>query len=115
MIPTEAMYTPFIPVLPAPGMCFPGCSLVAMDRFDRWPVGMQPGDGAPEGRERDQALQKAFSVASSIHRIRWTVDARKLKSKDREAVSPTFHLSCGSPMEFKLVIRPKKIEDARGG
>uniref|UniRef100_A0A7S0FRD3 Uncharacterized protein n=1 Tax=Pyrodinium bahamense TaxID=73915 RepID=A0A7S0FRD3_9DINO len=102
----------------APGMCFPGCTLVPMDRFARWPAGMEAGDmsgGAAETREREQALQKAFSVASSIYRIRWTVDARKLKSTDREAASPTFELSCGCPMEFKMVIHPKKVEDTRGG
>jgi len=112
MVPTEAMYTPY--VLPQPGMCFPGMTLVPMDRFDRWPVGMQPGE-VPEAKKPDQTLQKAFSVASSIYRVRWTVDARKLKTKDREAASPTFELTCGVPMQFKMVIHPRKVEDARGG
>jgi hypothetical protein len=117
MVPAEAMAVPFMMPMAGPGFCFPGCVPVAMDRFDRWPAEMQASEavGNSEKRERDLTLQRAFSVASSIHRIRWTVDARKLKTTDREAVSPTFHLSCGSPMEFKLVIRPKKIEDARGG
>jgi len=118
MVPAEAMAVPFMMPMAGPGFCFPGCVPVAMDRFDRWPAEMQACEAATcssETRKRDQTLQRAFSVASSIHRIRWTVDARKLKTTDREAVSPTFPLACGSPTEFKLVIRPKKIEDARGG
>jgi len=116
MVPAEAMAVPFMMPMAGPGFCFPGCVPVAMDRFDRWPAEMQAeAEGSIEMRKRDQTLQRAFSVASNIHRIRWTVDAKKLKTTDREAVSPTFILSCGSPMEFKLVIRPKKIEDCRGG
>mmetsp|Transcript_33645 Transcript_33645/g.80110 ORF Transcript_33645/g.80110 Transcript_33645/m.80110 type:complete len:448 (+) Transcript_33645:51-1394(+) len=119
MVPTDAMLAPVMMPAMAPGMCLPGCTLVPMDRFTRWPDGMGVDDGSyglgPEKKEREQALQKAFSVASRISRVRWTVDARRLKSKDREAASPTFELSCGSPMEFKMVIHPRKVEDARGG
>jgi len=116
MVPAEAVGVPFMMPMAGPGFCFPGCVPVAMDRFDRWPAEMQAeAAGSIEVKKRDQTLQRAFSVASNIHRIRWTVDARKLKSTDREAASPTFHLSCSSPMEFKLVIRPRKVEDSRGG
>lgn len=118
MVPTDAMLAQVMVPAMAPGMCLPGCTLVPMDRFARWPAGMcdDPSFGmSAEKKERDNALQRAFSVTSSIHRIRWTVDARRLKSKDREAASPTFELSCGCPMEFKMVIRPRKVEDARGG
>uniref|UniRef100_A0A7S4QBY3 Uncharacterized protein n=2 Tax=Alexandrium monilatum TaxID=311494 RepID=A0A7S4QBY3_9DINO len=119
MLPTDAVMAPVMVPAIAPGVCLPGCTLVPMDRFARWPAGLQGDDGTwgvgAERKERDQALQKAFSVASRIHRIRWTVDARRLKSKDREAASPTFELACDCHMEFKMVIRPRKVEDARGG
>merc|ERR1712039_170934 len=50
------------------------------------------------------------------NRIRWTVDGRKLKSKDREAVSPSFEIRLGrKEVNFKMVIRPKQVHDLRGG
>eukprot|EP00434_Breviolum_minutum_P041650 symbB.v1.2.037054.t1/scaffold5246.1/size29401/1 len=39
---------------------------------------------------RAPVLQRAFSVNSAIFRIHWTVDAKVLKSSDREKVSPPF-------------------------
>eukprot|EP00440_Ansanella_granifera_P044848 gb/GFBE01048603.1/.p1 GENE.gb/GFBE01048603.1/~~gb/GFBE01048603.1/.p1 ORF type:complete len:395 (+),score=79.93 gb/GFBE01048603.1/:1-1185(+) len=61
-------------------------------------------------------LQRAFSVTSAIFRIRWTVDARVLKSTDREKVSPPFELSVGGvTVEFKMVLRPIVSSDGRGG
>jgi len=76
----------------------------------------QDGDGtALEGPKRALALQRAFSVASSIYRIRWTVDARKLVSTDREHASPSFDLSFGEPVQFKMIMRPKVINNEKGG
>jgi len=60
-------------------------------------------------------LQRAFSVASAIFRVNWTVSARKLKSKDQFAVSPKFELSFKTPCEFKMVIHPTKTSDQKGG
>jgi len=61
-------------------------------------------------------MQTAFSVASSIYRVRWTVDARKLKSTDREMVSPSFDLSfAGGQVQFKMVMRPIAVSEGRGG
>merc|ERR1711884_438263 len=68
-----------------------------------------------EDKYRAQVLQQSFSVYSDCYRIRWTVDARKLKTTDREAVSPTFDLGVGSDVQFKMVMRPRKIDDGRGG
>lgn len=64
---------------------------------------------------RAPVLERAFSVPSQIYRIRWTVDARKLKGTDREAVSPGFELSFRRFVTFKMVIRPKQVHDLRGG
>lgn len=64
---------------------------------------------------RQPVLQRVFSVASSLYRIRWSVDAKKLKSTDREAVSPAFELNFSVPVQFKMVIRPKVTCNARGG
>lgn len=71
---------------------------------------------SPKPQAPDQpVLQRAFSVASAIFRVNWTVAARKLKSKDQFAVSPTFELSFKTSCEFKLVIHPTKTSDQKGG
>merc|ERR1712066_906067 len=79
------------------------------------PFDTYPGVRMTSQREPTKTLAQAFSVASSIHRIRWTVDARRLRSTDREAVSPNFELVAGSEINFKMVMRPRKMEDTRGG
>lgn len=75
-------------------------------------LGQSPPMPAPP---RAPVLQRTFSVPSSLDRIRWTVDARKLKSTDREAVSPMFELSFSKIVNFKILIRPKVISSVRGG
>lgn len=49
--------------------------------------------------------------------LRWTADARKLKSNDREAVSPEFQLTFQQEqaVKFKMVIRPTAVSTLRGG
>lgn len=64
---------------------------------------------------RAPVLERHFSVTSQVYRVRWTVDARKLKTSDREAVSPLFELSFSQPVQFKMVIRPKCVHELRGG
>merc|ERR1719210_698683 len=80
-----------------------------------YPAAADEDSAAPPGPKRAMALQRAFSVASSIFRIRWTVDARKLVSMDREHVSPAFDLSFGEPVQFKMIMRPKVMSDEKGG
>lgn len=90
------------------GRCFTG----------PWPVKAPSPSAMPpmnmEFASRAPVLQKVFSVSSCIYRVRWTVDARILKSTDREKVSPPFELSFTVPVQFKLVLRPKSIGDGRG-
>eukprot|EP00913_Durusdinium_trenchii_P022364 g21009.t2 len=57
---------------------------------DKEPVVMPPVARIPEPRA--PVLQRAFSVNSAIFRIHWTVDAKVLKSSDREKVSPPFEV-----------------------
>merc|ERR1719198_1317708 len=66
-------------------------------------------------KPRSQVMERVFSMASQRERIRWTVDARKLKSSDREAVSPTFEVSCGGVINFKMVLKPKTMDSNKGG
>merc|ERR1719264_731725 len=49
--------------------------------------------------------------------LRWTADAKKLKSSDREAVSPEFQLifQQEQAVKFKMVIRPTAVSTVRGG
>eukprot|EP00930_Biecheleria_cincta_P023714 TRINITY_DN1707_c0_g1_i1.p1 TRINITY_DN1707_c0_g1~~TRINITY_DN1707_c0_g1_i1.p1 ORF type:complete len:463 (+),score=102.56 TRINITY_DN1707_c0_g1_i1:135-1523(+) len=131
MIPMDSMPSYAMPV--PSGLCFPGYVPVPIDRFQRYPGAMDghflmagaadepsveaeplPVTSITENR-RDAVLQRAFSVASKIYRIRWTVDARKLKSTDREHVSPSFDLSCAVPVSFKMILRPRMVASDRGG
>jgi hypothetical protein len=109
-----------------PAMCFPGCVAMSLDRYDPAPEQSFPltedgelghAESKPAAPEvaRAQVLQSAFSVTSNIHRIRWAVDSRKLRSTDREAVSPPFELSCAGQQQFKMIIKPRVVHDAKDG
>eukprot|EP00405_Crypthecodinium_cohnii_P013554 CAMPEP_0206444744 /NCGR_PEP_ID=MMETSP0324_2-20121206/15087_1 /ASSEMBLY_ACC=CAM_ASM_000836 /TAXON_ID=2866 /ORGANISM="Crypthecodinium cohnii, Strain Seligo" /LENGTH=354 /DNA_ID=CAMNT_0053912811 /DNA_START=95 /DNA_END=1159 /DNA_ORIENTATION=+ len=51
-----------------------------------------------------------------LHRITWRVDERKLKSTDREHVSPMFLVHfANKDVQFKIVIQPKATNEQRGG
>jgi hypothetical protein len=65
-----------------------------------------------------QTLRRHYSTGSQTNRIYWTVDARKLKGNDKQAVSPPFDLSFGSQfpnVTFKMMLYPKVVNDAKGG
>ncbi|CAE8669697.1 unnamed protein product [Polarella glacialis] len=69
--------------------------------------------GAPPLAPQPQTLTRAFSVKSGFFRVHWTVDARKLRGNDKQAVSPPFELSFGSQfpnVTFKMMIYPKVDE-----
>lgn len=70
--------------------------------------------------ESDQAqgLDRFACPSTGACCVRWTVDARKLRSNDRFAVSPSFDLTHGSSqvsLPFKLVINPKLSNEGRSG
>lgn len=51
-----------------------------------------------------------------VLRIVWTKDERLLRATDREAVSPPFGVPMGDKeVQFKLILRPKKVADTHGG
>jgi hypothetical protein len=57
-------------------------------------------------------------TSSCNTRINWTVDARKLRGNDKQAVSPPFQVLVGgqhSDVTFKAMIYPKCTNDTRGG
>ncbi|CAE7795136.1 PUS7 [Symbiodinium sp. CCMP2456] len=136
--------TATIVVVPAPGTMPMGGSptpvpiphgMAPPQRFDRWPQGIpmptmtslpeepreastspRPADPPAPAAPRAPVLQRAFSVNSRIFRIHWTVDARVLKSSDREKVSPPFEVSMdGQEIQFKLCLRPSLTSESRGG
>merc|ERR1719223_1976334 len=61
-------------------------------------------------KPRPQAMERVFSQQGQRERIRWTVDARKLKSSDREAASPTFEVTCGGTLKFRMIMKPKVMD-----
>eukprot|EP00933_Yihiella_yeosuensis_P081163 TRINITY_DN94711_c0_g1_i1.p1 TRINITY_DN94711_c0_g1~~TRINITY_DN94711_c0_g1_i1.p1 ORF type:complete len:430 (+),score=88.61 TRINITY_DN94711_c0_g1_i1:62-1351(+) len=65
-----------------------------------------------------QTLTRHVSAQSGCSRVHWTVDARKLKGNDKQAVSPPFELSFGNQhpdVTFKMMIYPKSTSDTKGG
>lgn len=75
---------------------------------------LAPGAGAPRAQPQPQTLHT--SVHSENQRIKWTVDARKLRGGDKQAVSQAFPISWGGlQVNFKVMIYPKMMHDQRGG
>eukprot|EP00931_Biecheleriopsis_adriatica_P041966 TRINITY_DN23922_c0_g2_i1.p1 TRINITY_DN23922_c0_g2~~TRINITY_DN23922_c0_g2_i1.p1 ORF type:complete len:336 (+),score=78.60 TRINITY_DN23922_c0_g2_i1:38-1009(+) len=63
---------------------------------------------------RPPVLNQVFSVASTVYRVHWAVEARVLKSKDREKASPPFDLSVGGvSCQFKMFIAADQVSDKR--
>merc|ERR1712100_679814 len=60
-------------------------------------------------------LQCTFILSTGAYQVLWTIDARRLKSTDREAVSPSFELSFGQAVPFRIVLHPRCQHDGKGG
>merc|ERR1719277_2782904 len=64
---------------------------------------------------QEPMLQRAVSVTSGLQRVTWKVDGRRLKKTDKEAVSPPFNIGFHKDVQFRMVIRPTKVSDGKGG
>merc|ERR1711974_591030 len=42
----------------------------------------------------------------ATHQFRWAIDAEKLRSRERQAVSPAFDVPFGPPTSFRIVLVP---------
>jgi len=65
--------------------------------------------------QKHVGLRHTFSIGSGAYRVRWVVDARKLKSWDREAASPVFELSFAGSVPFRIILHPRSLNDNKGG
>merc|ERR1711865_1197386 len=79
---------------------------------------MPPGTSAANmaASPQPQALTRAFIINSMVYRVNWTVDGRKLRGNDKQAVSPPFELSFGGnfpAVTFKMMIYPKVVNDGK--
>jgi len=75
------------------------------------------GTAIPNAVAQPQALTLAQSNEGTLL-VRWTVDARKLRSNDKQAVSPSFDISSfgNVPMaSFKMIMYPKATIGVHGG
>jgi len=87
------------------------------------PPGKQAAKATKQPSSKRQSGQKATTLPATTTpeacqlnrdpdalRLRWTVDARKLRKNTHIIVSPIFHLPIGRehPMPFKLLLHPKK-------
>lgn len=113
MIPAE-MPAPCVNVSDAPGGLAPSGGY-APPSAPVGPAGTSSALPASAPAPPNPPLTRAFSVNSGIYRVHWTVDARKLKSNDKVAVSPQFEVSFGTAVPFKMLIHPKYISEGKGG
>lgn len=76
------------------------------------PVGAAAVPAAP-------AVDVEEAEEEGSYRVRWTVDARKLKVKDKVVVSPSFKLSTDQQgalgSTFRVVMYPTAVSDRKGG
>jgi hypothetical protein len=87
-----------------------GTSSAPKKEITKYPVSEEPPALQP--------LTRAFSVGSGAFRINWTLSATKLRSADKNAVSPAFELSFGgaySSTKFKLMLLPQVSSEGKGG
>merc|ERR1719336_652400 len=84
-------------------------------------TGLVEGDADLDGVFGASTLQShviahAMSAASSVHRFVWTIDAGKLRSCERQAVSPSFDLPlAGDVVASRLVLLPRPSPTGRSG
>mmetsp|Transcript_160440 Transcript_160440/g.293087 ORF Transcript_160440/g.293087 Transcript_160440/m.293087 type:complete len:388 (+) Transcript_160440:72-1235(+) len=70
-------------------------------------------DCSPERNEYKAHEDRVEQVANSEPvLLQWTVDAKKLKSSDRQIISPNLEISPTAAV--KLIIKPKSIGDGKG-
>lgn len=87
----------------------------SVDPEKEYPQGLCFVDGPPPPAE---PLHRAYSVASRVHRITWTLKAQVLNSTNRNKVSPSFDLQIGNQAEAiscKLFLHAKGNSNQKGG
>lgn len=63
-----------------------------------------------------QTLSIQHASDSQSYQVIWTVDARKLKGNDKQAVSPPFDIVFGATqVTFKMMIYPRAHDESKGG
>lgn len=119
----NAVMAPFHPMMMGMPMMMPGMMPGMMPMMDPnfFMQAQQQWDSSQmvvsEPKPKAPVLERVYNKESQSEFIRWTFDARRLKSTDREAVSPQFNVSCGGGIDcqFKMVLKPKAIDTGRGG
>lgn len=83
-----------------------------------WTLPMTATAGASRKVPQPQTLTRAFSTNSGYFRVHWTVDARKLRGNDKQAISPPFELPFGDSfpcVPFKMMLFPIFTKDGKTG
>lgn len=98
---------------------------------DPWPAGPPAGEAAAKeppaeelgvddalgdlGSDKPaQTLVRSRDDSTGVSRVSWVVDAAKLRTSDKVAVSPSFEVA-DEVGPFKLMISPKVVSDRKGG
>lgn len=115
---------PAVPTVPA---CIPAMPRLsgALGGANTAPAFVPQGHALPvqskvvPSAPQPQTLTRAIGANTREQHVFWTVDARKLKGNDKQAVSPPFELCFGHQREgngatFKIMLYPKLANDSRG-
>merc|ERR1712217_665320 len=96
------------------GACWPMSILAEPGLLEEHSSGLSSVVSLPQ----PQTIKLVLSISSGQFQIHWTVDARKLRGNDKQAVSPPFMLSFGQQfpnVTFKMMMYPKVVNDNKGG
>jgi len=69
-------------------------------------------DFMPENVAGNSVCEEEQSTKEELFGIHWSVDAKKLSSKDKQIISPSFQISPHASV--KIMIKPKSVGDRKG-
>eukprot|EP00445_Apocalathium_hangoei_P036110 CAMPEP_0203939324 /NCGR_PEP_ID=MMETSP0359-20131031/76141_1 /ASSEMBLY_ACC=CAM_ASM_000338 /TAXON_ID=268821 /ORGANISM="Scrippsiella Hangoei, Strain SHTV-5" /LENGTH=474 /DNA_ID=CAMNT_0050869631 /DNA_START=53 /DNA_END=1477 /DNA_ORIENTATION=- len=90
---------------PIPGQMLPSPTGPLSGRPGGFIGSQPPSPSRQSGQAQPQTVTSSLE-ADGIYRVRWTVDARKLKGNDKTVVSPSFEIPSKASGTFKMMINP---------
>eukprot|EP00927_Polykrikos_kofoidii_P019053 TRINITY_DN1887_c0_g1_i4.p1 TRINITY_DN1887_c0_g1~~TRINITY_DN1887_c0_g1_i4.p1 ORF type:complete len:397 (-),score=63.61 TRINITY_DN1887_c0_g1_i4:158-1348(-) len=123
--PTLAAHASSASSFPASSGCSPeemraNCPPISKDNHEGLPYLAAPlcrAKTCPAAPVTPQSptIRRTTCKKSGVSLVRWTVDSRKLKVKDRVAVSPSFELGDNIRGNFRMMLYPTAVSDRKGG
>eukprot|EP00927_Polykrikos_kofoidii_P073613 TRINITY_DN69630_c0_g1_i1.p1 TRINITY_DN69630_c0_g1~~TRINITY_DN69630_c0_g1_i1.p1 ORF type:complete len:452 (+),score=60.57 TRINITY_DN69630_c0_g1_i1:72-1427(+) len=102
----RAISTPMSKCAEGTSLCAPS-SVPSLARSKSSPAGPLP--------PQPPTITQSSCKETGVSRVRWNVDARKLKVKDKVAVSPSFEFNDDIPGTFRMMLLPTAVSERKGG